>query len=216
VTVTGRIAEPRETDAYSVSLKKGDILHFRLEARAAGSPLDPVLIVADSTGKIIQRVDDVQNSRDAELNFTAPSDGQYLIKVADLHRRGGWRFVYRLTIARPQPDFKASVAADAFVLTPGKPLEIPLTIERTGGFAEEIEFTAADLPAGVTAMPVKSLSQGDTAKAVKLILTATEGPRSGGLTISGKSTGSLQLARKAHAPLVGAAHTGNLWLTVVK
>ena len=216
VTVSGRIARQRETDTYRIALKRGDILHFRVEAHAAGSPLDPVLMIADSAGKTIQRVDDTQNSRDPELNFTAPADGEYLIKIADLNRRGGWRFVYRLTASRPHPDFKLAVASDSFTLTPGKPLEVPVTIDRTGGFVEEVELTAAELPAGVTAMPVKSLPQGDTAKSVKLILTATEGPRSGVLTIRGKSTGSLQLARQAHAALSGTARTANLWLTVVK
>jgi hypothetical protein len=99
-------------------------------------------------------------------------------------------------------------------VTPGKPLEIPVTIERAAGFGEEIEFTAADLPAGVTATPVKSLPKGDTTKAIKLVLTAAERPKSGSLTLIGKSTGDLKLARSARAPLVGGAHTSNLWLTV--
>jgi hypothetical protein len=214
-TVTGRIAEPRENDAYRVALKKGDVLYFRLEARQLGSPIDPVLIVADAMGKTLQRVDDTQNSRDAELTFTAPADGQYQIQVADLHRRGGWRFVYRLTASRPQPDFTATVAADAFNVTPGKPLEIPVTIERAAGFGEEVEFTAVDLPAGVTATPVKSLAKGDTAKAVKFVLMVAEGPKSGVLTLIGKSTGDLKLGRQVQVPLVGGARTSKLWLTVM-
>jgi hypothetical protein len=214
VTITGRIAETRETDTYRIALKKGEAVHLLLEARAFGSPLDPVLTVADASGKTIQRVDDTQNSRDAELNFTAPGDGQYLVQVADLHRRGGWRFVYRLTISRPQPDFTATVAADSFTVTPGKPLEIPVTIERTAGFSEEIEFTAADIPEGVTVESVKSLSNGDTAKAIKLVIAATAGPRSGILVLVGKSTGDLKLVRQVQVPLIGAARTSKLWLTV--
>jgi hypothetical protein len=159
-------------------------------------------------------VDDTQTSRDSELTFTAPADGAYQIRVTDLHRRGDWRFVYRLTIARPQPDFKASITADALTLTPGTPMEIPITIERAAGFAEEIEFTAAELPPGVTAMPVKSLAHGETSKAVKLILHSAAGPASGTLTITGRSTGDLKLSRPAQAPLVGTARTSRLWLTV--
>jgi hypothetical protein len=215
VTLTGRVAGPRETDAYRVALKKGDALQIRLEARQLGSPLDPVLTVADSSGKTIQQVDDIQTSRDAELTFAAPADGSYRIVVADLHRRGDWRFVYRLTVARPQPDFSASVAADAFTLAAGTPLDIALTIDRATSFAEEIEFTVAGLPEGVAAGPVKSLPQGETAKSVKLVLTAAQAPSSGPFSIVGKSTGELKLLRHAHAPLTGSARTPDLWLTVI-
>ncbi len=216
VTVTGRISEPKESDAYRATLKKGDVLSLRLEARILGSPLDPVLTVADADGKTLQKVDDTPTSRDAEMTFTAPADGQYRITVADLNRRGGWRFVYRLSVAHPQPEFKASVAADAFTVTVGKPLEISVTIDRTAGFAEEIEFTVAGLPAGVTAAPAKSLFQGETAKAVKLVLTAAQGPLSGAINIVGKSTGDLKLSRQGQTPVMGTtARTSNLWLTVV-
>lgn len=215
VTLTGRIAEVRETDHYCMTLKKGEVVNIRLEARNFGSPLDPVLTLADATGKTIQRVDDVQTSRDAELTFTAPADGPFQIAVTDLHRRGDWRSVYRLTVARPQPAFTLSVAADAFTLAPGKPLEIPVTIERTDGFAEEIEISLQGLPASVTAPPVKSLATGDTAKAVKLVLTATPGAFSGPLAISGLSSGNVKQSHKAQFTIAGlAARTTNLWLTV--
>lgn len=226
VTITGRIAEPKERDAYRVTLKKGEALNVRVEARDLGSPLDPVLTIADALGKTIQRVDDMQTSRDAELAFTAPADGQYQILVADLNRRGGWRFVYRLRLTHPEPDFKASVAADAFVMTAGKPLEIPITIDRTAGFADEIEFSVAGLPATITAMPVKSVPKGETEKAVKLVLNATTGPWSGTVAITGKSAGALPRTRAAQAPALAqppqpvigvgtTARTSNLWLTVV-
>jgi hypothetical protein len=212
VTVTGRLSAPRETDAYRVSLKKGESLHIRVEARQVGSPLDPMLTVADNSGKAIQQVDDVQTSRDAEMTFVAPLDGAYQIDIADLHRRGNWRFVYRMTVAHRQPDFSLSVATDAFILSAGKSLEIPLTIDRTGGFAEEIDFAATGLPAGVTAAPVKSQPQGDTAKAVKLMLTGGQGPSSGTFSIVGKSSGDPAFSRPARAPPTGSAQ---LWVTVL-
>jgi hypothetical protein len=215
VTLTGRVANLRETDAYRVSLKKGEALHIRVEARQLGSPLDPVLTVADSSGMTIQQVDDVQTSRDAELTFTAPADGAFQINVTDLHRRGDWQFVYRMTVARPQPDFSASVTADTFTLTAGTPLEIPVTIDRAGSFAEEIEFTIAGLPTGVAASPVKSLPQGDSAKTVKIVLTGGPGPSSGAFSIVGKSSGDFNFARPAQASLAGSARSSELWLTVL-
>ena len=216
VTLTGRIEEVHEVDAYRVALRKGEAIHIRVEAREFGSPLDPVLTVVDAAGKTLQSVDDVETSRDAELTFAAPADGQYKFTIADLHRRGGWRFVYRLTLTRPQPDFQASVAAETFVLTTGKPLEILVAITRAGGFAEEIEFALVGLPAGILAVPVKSSGQGDTAKSVKLVLAGAAAPWSGPIHITGQSAGEAKLSHKAQAPIAGlTARTTNLWLTVV-
>ena len=81
------------------------------------------------------------------------------------------------------------MAAESFVLPAGKPLEIAVTVERSGGFDEEIEITAQGLPEGVTAAPVKSLGKGDTAKQVKLALTASGGPHAIGLRIVGTGGG---------------------------
>ena len=43
--------------------------------------------------------------RDSKLTFTAPADGDYLVRVSDVRGLGGDRFAYRLLIRRPQPDF---------------------------------------------------------------------------------------------------------------
>jgi hypothetical protein len=68
--------------------------------------------------------------------------------------------VYRLTIETPQPDFEVSLAADSFVLEADKPLEIPLTVTGREGFGGEVEIHLLDLPAGVTAEPLKVKAAG--------------------------------------------------------
>ena len=94
---------------------------IRVESRALGRPLDPVLRVLDPGGKILAESDDTgRNSRDLERSFTAPADGEYRLFVRDLNGRGGPRFAYLLSVLEPQPDFALSLAADRFDLTPGK------------------------------------------------------------------------------------------------
>jgi hypothetical protein len=215
VTITGRLDQPREVDAYRVTLKKGEVLHIDSTAREVGSPLDVLLKVVDNSGKVLQQVDDVQDKRDAELTWTAPDDGAYLITIADLNRSGGWRFVYRLTLTRPRPDFQVSVTTDHFVLTPGKPLEIPVTIARTKDFAEEIEVAISGLPDGAMAEVARSEAKGESAKSVKLTVTGMPEPTAAVMRITATAKGDSKLTRQAQGAITGMkARTADLWLTI--
>jgi hypothetical protein len=241
VTVTGRLDKPRAVHAFGFHAAKGENLIFRVESRALGFPADPLLRVTDSAGKSLVEVDDSSTGdRDPELAFAVPADGDYRLLVRDLHAMGGDRYVYRLRAALAEPDYALKVAADSFVVTPGKPLEIPVTVDRTprgergggsgrggrgnrGGdrgspgapFNEEIEITASGLPEGVSVGPVKSLASGDTAKSVTLNLSAAKGPFSVPLRIVGTSAGEPRRSRSAVATIPDStATTPDLWLTV--
>jgi hypothetical protein len=167
---------------------------------------------------VAQNDDAGRDSREAELTFNAPADGDYRLAVRDLHRQGGPRFVYRITAGPPQSGFALKLAADAFTLAAGKSVEIPITVGRQGGFSEEIEVSLANLPEGITAEPVKSAGKGDSAKAVKLKLTATpDASFNGPIRIIGRTPGESPQSRIAAAPLasLGAA-IEDVWLTVTK
>jgi hypothetical protein len=232
VTISGHIDRPRDIDAFAFAAKKGASLRIRVESRELGFPLDPVLVVADAAGKTITRVDDSQQTnRDAETTFNPPADGDYRVFVTDLHGRGGMRFAYRLTIAPPQPDFSLSLAADAFVATPGKPLEIAVTVDRRNGFDDEIELSAIGLPEGVTiatemggaAKPEDSGNRkgrrggGSAAASLKFVLNATSGPHSVPLRIVGQAKDKPEQVRTASVAIPGSiVRSENVWLTVLK
>src|SRR5207237_8781307 len=108
----------------------------------------------DPTGKQLAMAEPKAINKDADLSFAPPADGVYTVEVRDLHAGGGPRFVYRLRVAPPEPDFEVTVAADRFALKPGTPLDIPATIGRKGGFAKDVEVIAEGLPAGVSAAVV--------------------------------------------------------------
>ena len=174
----------------------------------------------DDAGKVLAEAESPRRGGEPVLNFTPPADGPYRLEIADLHRRGGLRFAYRLTLAPVTPDFSVTLAAGTFSIVPGKTLEIPLTIDRKNGFAGEIEITPENLPAGITAAPLKSLPTGDTAKTVKLILTAGADAKPGMIQLIAKSGGDVPLARRV--TFAGQTRTklaynhGEVWLSIGK
>jgi hypothetical protein len=214
-TMTGRIGEPRDLDAYRFRLAKGEAWQFKVESRALGYPLDAVLELFDAAGKSLARADDLGGNVDAELKYTAPADGDYTLIVSDLYKHGGPRYLYRLTAAPLAADFAVSVPAHGYVLEIGKPLEIVLNIDRRHNFAGEIDFQVMGLPPGVTLAPAKSAATGDRAQTVKLSLTAAAGAFSGPIRIVGASTAPAAISRMAEASLpAGNERTTNFWLTV--
>lgn len=214
-SVSGRIAEDGDRDAFRFRLTKGTAWRFKVESRALGYPLDSVLRLVDASGKELATSDDTGKNFDAELSFTAPADGDYTLELSDLYRHGGGRYFYRLSLEPLEPDFSLSVAQHACTVAVGKPLELPVTIDRRQNFAGEIEVAVIGLPEGVSCSPVKSAAKGDTAKTVKLTLTGSAA-FSGPIRIVGTATEPTSRRQLAEAPLPTGASTSDLWLTVMK
>jgi hypothetical protein len=215
IILSGRIDPPGDRDAFRLTLRKGDRRLIRVASRALGLPLDPVLRILDAEGKTLSESDDTGARPDPELAFTAPADGAYRVIVRDLNDRGGPRFAYLLQVLVPEPDFVLALAADQFTLTPGKPTDIVVTIDRRDGFSEPIEVVAEGLPEGVTAHPATSNPGDASAKSVTLKLAAESGPHSGQIRIVGRATGEPPREHTARAAIPGfEARTDRPWLTI--
>jgi hypothetical protein len=216
VVVSGRIDPPGDRDVFRLSLRKGDSRVIRIESRALGRPLDPVLRVLDSGGKVLAESDDSsRNDRDLERSFTAPADGEYRLVVRDLNGRGGPRFAYLLSVLEPRPDFTLSLASDRFDVSPGKTTRIKVAVERKDGLAEPIEIVATDLPAGITARPVTSKPGDASARSVDLELSAEDRSSPGPFRIVGRTTRDPRTAHRAITPIAGFdAKTDQPWLTI--
>lgn len=213
--VTGRIEGERDEDVFHFSATKGMKVAIQVESDSLGFLLDPLVLVLDAEGKVIGEIDDTNRQRDCLLTQSIPADGVYRVVVRDAHRNGGLRYVYRMTIDEATPDFALTLASDAFVLTPGKPLEIPIAIERMNGFSGAIGIQGIDLPAGVRCDVVKSEAKGDSSKSVKLVLNADAGPVSGTFRIIGKVEGDETFDRFAEYVISGtSARFSAAWLTV--
>jgi len=174
ITVSGRIAGRRQRDTFKFAAKQGEIVVAKVESCTLGYELDPVLELLDGSGKQLVRVDDTGSSRDAEVVYTLPADGEFQIVVSDLHGSAGERSVYRLTAGRGVPDFSLTLDTHQLAVAPGATVELPVTVDRRHGHSEPISVAIEGLPEGVTAEAV--VSRGDDDSAKKVTLNVTAGP----------------------------------------
>jgi hypothetical protein len=104
LTINGRIFPRGNIDVWSFDARKGQAIRCEIVAARLGSPLDARLDVLDPNGrKIAENYDSF--GADPQVQFTAPADGTYSVRIQDTRHDGGQAFVYRLTLsAEPHVD----------------------------------------------------------------------------------------------------------------
>lgn len=217
-SVSGRISEAGEKDVYVVPGVKEEKLRISVRARAIHSLLDPVLIITGPDGKVLSETDDRNGSdRDTEATITVPADGPLSVSVEDRFEDGGFRYFYSISCERPKPTLTAAVGAAEYTLASDDPVDVPVAITRSNGFADRLQISAVRLPSGVAAEPVHSEREGDSAKAVTLKLQRKrDAPAfSGAIQIVCRSeqTGTRTFATVALGGQPAA--TTDVWLTVL-
>jgi hypothetical protein len=96
VTVNGTLQGP-ERDIYRIQAKAGERRVFEVEARRAGSAIDPVIHVMDGSGKVLARSDDDPLlDLDARVDVTFPKEGFYYVEVHDSRFSTQTQNFYRL------------------------------------------------------------------------------------------------------------------------
>jgi len=86
-------------------LKKGQRVLVEVAARRIDSKLDPTLVLLDPAGRELKKIKEGAGA-DPVLDFTAPAEGRYLLKLYDEIYGGGNDYFYRLTAsAAPYVDF---------------------------------------------------------------------------------------------------------------
>ncbi|WP_442505340.1 serine protease [Novipirellula sp. SH528] len=83
----------RGVNHYRFEAKKDQRVIVDCAARGIDSKLNAVVIIADAAGRdlLVERRGDL-------LDFVAPEDGQYIVKVHELTFKGGGEYFYRLAI----------------------------------------------------------------------------------------------------------------------
>ena len=90
--------------------------------------------------------------KNARLMFTAPDDGEYIIRVRDSRDFKGEDFHYELTVKPPNPSFKISkLNGEKPTLIRGAFKRLGIEIDRVDGFQGPIEVQLDDLPKGIIA-----------------------------------------------------------------
>ena len=171
--VTGSFAPVGDKDCYTFLAKKGEKLVIEIFGERQSGLIDPLVTGFDPKGKRIFTGDNgfgrnigqirfTTDTRDVRWEFTPPADGEYAVQVRDQYyqQRGSLRFTYRLSIRRPQPDFRLIVVPnhetqpDATVVGRGGRHWMDVLAFRNDSFDEPIRVEATNLPPGVTCEPV--------------------------------------------------------------
>lgn len=105
--------------------------------------------------------------KDSKLQFTAPADGDYIVRVRDVRGAGSQDHAYRLNIRRPRPDFKLGVSPRNPNIPAGGAVPLTITALRLDGFDGPIEVTLEGLPQGLRASKA-AIQPGQTSTVVLL------------------------------------------------
>ena len=226
MSVSARIDRPGDVDRFAFTAKKGERCRIDLDSFSMGFILDAYLAIEDASGKQLTANDDANKKRDPLLNWTAPADGRYCVKVRSLLGKGGADYFYRLQLSRPEPSFAATVPAPQFTMNAGATNEVKVTVSYRDGYKGKLTVRAEGLPKGVSAVPVEIEKQG--AATLKLIAAKDAAPAGGALRVlvgpAGKpaqpATTSLTSAGTANGVPQGfpdfvIRETGHLWLTLL-
>ncbi len=92
-------------------------------------------------------------SKDSLLRFTAPKDGEYILKLTDVRGKLAKAEPYRLTARRPEADFRISMAPSNPNVPPGSAVPLTVSVRRLDGFEGPISVSVEGLPPGITATP---------------------------------------------------------------
>ncbi len=215
VGISGRIDADGKIDRYRFHAKQGERLEFEVRAREFGSALDALLEIHDSTGRLIEANDDQANTvgydgrfaanlaippnKDSRLEWTAPADGDYEVRIRDANLFGSADHVYHLSAKPQQPDFTLIVDDDRLPMGPGESATAVVTVDRRNGFTGAVKLFARGLPNGVTVMESfipPHLDQGN------IVLTASPNAKPDARAISiGGVSGGLERIARPHAPM---------------
>ncbi len=183
----GILEQEGDIDYFKFSAKKGQKFRMQVFANAIGSPVDPVLNLYDGAMKSLGGSDDADGTKDSRVDFQAPADGDYFVRVRDMLNRGGADFVYRIESVERKP--KVDVTMPEMLrrnLQYRKQFNVPrggyyaMTVNTTRrDFSGDLVFDLPELPPGVTwesATIPKSVSQFPI-----LLKAAPDAPIGGGL-----------------------------------
>ncbi len=219
--VSGQFNPAGDVDTFVFAAKKNEKFSIEVFSERIDSPADPDMEILRADGSVLANPQDygenigqirfTSNSRDIAHTFTAPSDGDFTLRLEHLYRQrqGGPQYFYRMEIQRdPQPDFRLicqpthEIHVDSHVLYQGGRERLDILVWRQQGHDEPITVEARNLPPGVTADPIVI---GKGVKWGTLVVTAAPGAPigEGEIQIVGTSEANGQkLTRKARGGVI--------------
>lgn len=152
VCINGRIDRPDDVDFFK--FEGSGAIVAEVYARRLYSPLDSVVRLTDSRGKVLAYNDDYEDkswpliTHHADSRLLTTTKGGHYISIGDAQRRGGPDFAYRLYIRPPRPDFDLRVTPSSVVAQAGTCVPITVYAIRRDGFADDIALELENPPKG--------------------------------------------------------------------
>jgi hypothetical protein len=166
IIVNGTIAKPGDRDVFKFQGLARQTIIAEVQARRLDSPLDSVVELTDSKGKVLGYNDDREDKgaglhthhADSLLKVTLPADGTYYLHLRDTQRQGSSAHAYRLRVSTALPDFELRVSPCSINAQPGSTVAITVYALRKDGFNQEINLGLKYRPvdfllSGATKMP---------------------------------------------------------------
>ena len=189
VTFNGRIDQPGDVDLWQISAESGRTLLLEVESSRLGTPLDSVLNVLTSDGRPLKTNDDLAGGvPDSRIVWKVPNGDSFLVEIRDqFEHRGGDQFAYRISISDvPADSFELRLPVDTVNIEQGAETKLKIGIDRSFGFAGEVELSVEGLPEGVTADSVKIAKNRQDAQLVIKVGESAK-PQIAELKVVGKS-----------------------------
>ncbi len=194
IIVNGRIDQSDDWDVFRIEGKAGETIVAEVMARRLDSPVDSMLELTDSQGKVLVFNDDHEDPAvglnthhaDSYLRATLPADGAYYVRLRDTARHGGPAYAYRLRLSHPRPDFALRSVPSTVAFRSRKGAAVTVYAIRKDGFDGDIKLALRDPPQGFSAY--NSTLKSDQEKVrfgMKTTLKSTDGPVS--LVLEGRA-----------------------------
>jgi hypothetical protein len=197
-SINGRFEAAGDVDRFSFTATQGQRFLFTGITRELGSPADLLLRMLDGTGNQISAVDD-NGTSEGVMDVTFPANGDFTLEVADLNRRGGSQFAYRIGVVAWEPGFSLAASADTLSVPAGGIAALTVSAARRD-YGGPIEVAVEGLPAGYS---VPSTHLGPGVNHVVLTIAATKDAPPApltGIAIVGRATiGSKAFEARASA-----------------
>ncbi|MBP82493.1 MAG: peptidase [Verrucomicrobiales bacterium] len=187
VAFNGILEQPGDTDYFKFKAKKGESFRFRVYADSIGSPVDPVLYIYDANMKSLGSSDDADGTKDGRVDFKAPSDGDYFVRMRDMLKNGGPNFIYRIETEPRSPSIAVTMPEmlrrelqyrKQFNVPRGGYYAMVVNTSRRN-FSGDLVFDLPSLPQGVTWESGKI--PGSVSQFPILLKAAPDAPIAGGM-----------------------------------
>jgi len=99
---------------------------------------------------------------DSLLLFTAPSDGEYLVRITDARSFSGADYKYDLLVRPRMPSFNVSVGGANPTVNAGSGKEFSVSVDRVDGFEGEIRVDIEGVPPGFYVTTPIIIEEGQT------------------------------------------------------